>query len=899
MKRWILILTALLSGLAALAQPTRVRGRVTDAEGAPLQFVSVVFPGTTVGMVTDENGIYSLETRDSVATLQAQMMGYITAEKPVERGRFNQIDFALEEAEFSIDQVVVTPGANPAFPILDSLIRRKRLNNPDEYDRYRTETYTKMELGLTNIKESFRNKRMQRNFGFIFEYVDTSALTGQRYLPAMISETQAEYYHSRRPAVSREVIRANRISGVDDTFSIAQFTGQLSGRVNFYDNFIDIFNIRFASPLADGGRMFYNYFLIDSLPIDGRKSYLIRFHPRGTATPVLDGELHIDAETYALHSITARLPKRANINWIKHLVLENENRMLDSVHWFKQRDRVTAEFSIALADSSKMTSFIGSREIIYSNTRFDDALPAEVLTMDNDVVLADEHPSARDDDYWERVRPYRLSERERGIYRMVDSIQQAPLYRNIYTIINTIIGGYYNTKYIGIGPYYKLASFNRLEGFRAQLGGRTTARFSRRVRLSAYGAYGTKDERWKGGGGIEVVFGRRLTRKLTLQGGHDVMQLGAGQNALAESNLLSSVLSRGDQRLSMVDRGELRYEHEWRHGFSTFVGASLRRIYSNRYVPMVRPPAGEAGAGTEIGTGTGPLPAPAEGPGVSPGTIGPGMLPASSEGPAAGWARVLFLPAEGPAADGPDALPLPAAGLPVRSIDDASVTLGLRISKNERIYRQVFDKSSLGSKYPILTLSGTAGLKGVLPGSYGYYRADASIYYRPELPPIGYSEITLQGGKIWGEVPYPLLKLHEGNGTYFYDPYAFSCMDYYEFASDRWLGWFFEHHFNGFFLGRIPLLKRLKWREVLVCKGVWGSLSQRNDGALPGTEADLLFPRGMGSVRKPYIEAGFGIENIFRLLRIDCIWRLTHREAVEGGAKPQNFAVNLSLHLKF
>lgn len=833
----------LLGGLsAASAQPTRVRGQVTDTKGDPLPFVSVLFPGTTVGMVTDENGIYALETRDSVAVLQAQMMGYVTAEKPVERGRFNQIDFTLEEAEFAIDQVVITPGANPAFPILDSLIRRKRRNNPDEYDNFRTETYTKMELGLTNIKEEFRNRRMQRNFGFIFEYVDTSALTGQRYLPAMISETQAEYYHSKRPAVSREVILANRISGVDDTFSIAQFTGQLSGRVNFYDNFIDIFNIRFASPLADGGRMFYNYFLIDSLTIDGRKSYLIRFHPRGTATPVLDGELRIDAESYALHSITARLPKRANINWIKHLVLENENRLIDSVHWFKSRDRVTAEFSIAQADSSKMTSFIGTREICYRNTRLGAALPDEVLTMDNDVVLADERPAARDESYWEQVRPYRLSERERGIYRMVDSIQQAPLYRNIYTIINTVIGGYYNTRYIGIGPYYKLASFNRLEGFRAQLGGRTTARFSRRVRLSAYGAYGTKDERWKGGGGVELVFGRRLTRKLTIRGAHDVMQLGAGQNALAESNLLSSMLSRGDQRLSMVDRGELRYEHEWRHGFSTFVGAGLRRIYGNRYVPMLRPFDGEGGT--------------------------PEMPPTELQ-------------------------------RPVRAIDDGSVTLGLRLSKNERIYRQVFDKSSLGSKYPILTLSGTMGIKGLLPRSYEYYRADASIYYRPELPPIGYSEITIQGGKIWGKVPYPLLKLHEGNGTYFYDPYAFSCMDYYEFASDRWAGWFFEHHFNGFFLGRIPLLKRLKWREVLVCKGVWGTLSKRNDGAAAGTQADLLFPRGMSSVRKPYVEAGFGIENILRLIRIDCIWRLTHRQAVEGGEKPQNFAVNLSLQLKF
>lgn len=840
MKRLLQILLLLFTGLTATAQPTRVRGRVTDTKGTPLQFVSVVFPGTTVGMVTDENGIYALETRDSVTTLQASMMGYVTAEKPVERGRFSQIDFELAEAEFAIDRVVVRPGPNPAFPILDSLIRRKRLNDPDEYASYRTETYTKMELGLTNIKERFRSKRMQRNFGFVFDYVDTSALTGRRYLPAMISETQAEYYHSKRPAVDREVIRANRISGFDDTFSIAQFTGQLSGRVNFYDNFIDIFNTRFASPLADGGRLFYNYFLIDSLPIDGRKSYLIRFHPRGTATAVLDGEIRIDSATYALKSITARLPKRANINWIKHLVLENDNRLLDSARWFRQRDRVTAEFSITNADSSKVTSFLGSREIIYSNTAFDVPLPDEVRAMTGDVVIASERPSIRDERYWEQVRPYRLSEREQGIYRMVDSIQQAPLYRNIYTIINTIVGGYYNTRYIGIGPYYKLASFNRLEGFRGQLGGRTTARWSRKVRLSAYAAYGTKDERWKGGGGAEVMFGRRLMRKLELRGAHDVMQLGAGQNAMTESNLLSSVLSRGDQRLSMVDRGEIGYEHEWIHGISTFVQARGRRIYGNRYVPLLLPARAGAAEGTQE-----------------------------------------------------------AQPQPIRSIDDATLSLGVRLSKKERIYRKVFDKNSLGSKYPILTVSGTLGLKGVLPGSHSYRRADASVYYRPELPPIGYSEITLQGGRIWGRVPYPLLKLHEGNGTYFYDPYAFSCMEYYEFASDRWAAWFFEHHFNGFFLGRIPLLKRLKWREVILCKGVWGSLSDRNNGALPATTAELLFPRGMSSVRTPYVEAGFGIENILRLLRVDCIWRVTHREAHDGLEKPQNFAVNISLHLNF
>lgn len=812
----------------ATAQSTRVRGRVTDAaSGAPLQFVSVVFPGTTIGITTDQAGVYALETRDTVTRVQAMMMGYTSQTQPLTRNAFNHVDFALDAATFGINDVVITPGDNPAHPILDGVIRHKSRNNPDAYDRYSCATYTKMELDLTNIKPQFRSKRLQRNFGFVFQYVDTSALTGQAYLPVMISETRADLYHSRRPAFTREVIRANRVSGVEDTFAISQFTGHLHGDVNFYDNFIDIFNVRFASPLADEGRTYYDYFLIDSIEVGGRKTYKIRFHPKRLATPVLDGEINIDSASYALQSASARMPKGVNVNWIKHLRLDNDNRMTSDSLWFRERDHVSAEFSITTADSSKLTSFIGTREVVYSDVRIGAPLPDSVLRMDNNVVAASEDVSRRDEAYWAAQRPYELSTKEKGIYSMVDSVQQVPLYRNIYTIINTIIVGYYNTKYIGIGPYYKMASFNKQEGFRMQLGARTTTAVSRRIRLGGYVAYSTRDERVKGGGTVELAFSRRLTRKLTLSGRHDMIQLGAGQNALTESNILSSIFSRGDQRLTMVNRADAFYEHEWRHGVSNYLGARLQRIFGNPYVPLIRPD-----------------------------------------------------------------------GEVMNSLGDVALHAGVRLSWDESVYRMPFDKQYLGSVYPVVTLGVTAGIKGLLTNDFEYYRLDGNIRYRPDLPPIGYSDITLQGGAIFGRVPYPLLKLHEGNGTYFYDTYAFSCMNYYEFASDRWLAIFYEHHFNGWLLGRIPLMKRLRWREVLVCKGVWGVLSDRNNGSLPGTGAVLLFPEGMSSVEKPYVEAGFGIENIFRLLRVDFIWRLTHRTPVEG-QDIQNFAVNASIRLKF
>ncbi len=814
----------------AAAQSTRVRGRVTDAvTGQPLPYVSVLFPQTTTGTTTDEEGIYAIETRDTSATVTATIVGYEPQTRAVVRRAYNTLDFALQPQQIGIAEVVVLPGENPAHPILDRFLRNKGRNDHRQLPRYRCATYTKMELDLANVKPGFRSKRLQRNFGFIFDYVDTSALTGQIYLPAMISESTAECYHSRRPDVDREVIRATRVSGIDNDASVAQFTGALQGGFSFYDNFIELFNVRFASPLADGGRSFYNYFLVDSLPAGGRKTYVIRFHPKRLTTPVLDGEIRIDSASCALQSASARMPKGVNVNWIKHLYIESTHRPLNDTTWFPERDRYTAEFSLAMRDSAKMVSFLGTREVNYSKVEFPASLPPEVLAMDRSVVFEpDPAQQQRDEAYWASARPYRLTERERNIYRMVDSVQHVPLYRNIYTLINTFLVGYYNTKYIGIGPYYKIASFNKLEGFRMQFGARTTAALSRKVRIGGYAAYGTRDERVKGGGSLEWVLHPRLTRKLTLSGSHDVVQLGAGQNALTESNILSSVFSRGGrQRLSMVNRFTGLYEHEWVHGFSTFAGIRLQRIYGNEYVPLVRPD----------------------------GTV-------------------------------------------LNSIGDAQLQIGLRFAHKERIYRQAFTARHLRSDYPVLTLSLIRGEPALLQGASSYYRLEGGVHYQPKTPPLGYADITLQGGRIFGTVPYPLLKLHEGNGTYFYDPYAFSCMNYYEFGSDKWVSLFYEHHFNGWILGRIPLLKRLKWREVLVCKGVWGTLSECNDGSLADSEAPLLFPAGMTSVDRPYVEAGFGVENIFRLLRVDCIWRLTHRDPMPG-QEVQNFAVNFSLHMKF
>ena len=814
-------------GVTVQAQSTRVRGIVTDASnGEPLPFVSVTFPGTAVGTSTDLEGHYNLEIRDTVTQLSAIFLSYETQTVTLTPGAFQTIDFKLVPIVNELDLVQVKPGPNPAHPILDSVSFYKFRNDPARKESYRYSAYTKMELDMANL-DGFRNKRMQRNFGFVFEYLDTSAMTGRAYLPVMITESTSDYYYRKNPHLNREVVTASRISGVDD-YNFAQFTGGLYVEVNLYDNYINIFEVNIPSPLCDHGRTFYNYYLIDSMDYDGRKTYHIRFHPRNLGSPVFDGEMNIDATDWALRSAKMRLAKGINVNWLRDLFIENTNELVeDGSTWFKKQDRIVADLSLTMADSSKMISFMAQRQIDYSDIRVNETIPDEIVKLRNNITL-DNRVLKNEEDYWADVRPYELTEKEKGIYNMVDSVKNVPMFRNIYDLINTIAVGYQKTGPVEIGSLYSLYSFNDLEGGRVQLGIRTNKDFSEKIRLSGYGAYGFKDEEFKGGGSVEYLFNSQPFRKLTLSGKHDVLQLSASNNLLAHGNLLSSVFARGDtERLVMLNQAKIHYEQEWNPGLTNTLSMEWREMLPTKYVDFTRPD-----------------------------------------------------------------------GTSLYHIRATEVTLGTRFSRDEIIHRKPFTKYHMGSEYPVFNIELSAGLKDVFQCDYEYYRTVFNMDFRFNIPPMGRSRLNATAGKIFGTVPYPLLKIHEGNATYFYMENAFSCMDFYEFASDTWASIFYEHHFRGFFLGRIPLMKKLQWREVFIFKALWGSISEKNDGSATGHRAILDFPTGMSSVSKPYLETGFGIENIFRIFRVDAVWRLTHRNN-HAGQKVDNFAVNLSVHFDF
>lgn len=824
--RYILVFSLLINASNISAQVTKVRGRVTDAStGEPLPYTNVIFTGTTIGTTTDMDGNFTLETREKVNELTVTFLSYEKQTRPVIYGAFNQIDCKLVPIVNELEIVVVRPGENLANQILKLVAENKRRNNPDRMSSYSYSTYTKMELDLANMKSSFKNKRMQKNFGFVFNYMDTSAITGKVYLPIMISESSSDYYYRKNPRVSREIVKASRISGIREDYTFAQFTGNLHVNINFYENYINIFDVNFISPLSNHGTLFYKYYLVDSLQAGGRKIYKIRFHPKNKTYPVFDGEVNIDSLTWALESASMRMIKGLNVNWIKDLALETKQQLVNDSTWFVKQDKIMADFSMRLKDSSKWVSFMAQRQVDYMDVRIDAQIPPDIAKLHNDVVV-DKDVLNNDEEFWQLARPYELSEREQNIYIMVDSIRKVPLFKNISDVINSVLFGYMRAGKIEFGPYYKLYSFNKFEGNRFQLGIRTNPDFSKKLRLTGYAAYGTKDTEIKGGGTIECMFNNHPTSKLTFSGKHDVLQLGVSENAFTTGNIMGSIFSRGnDDKMTLINQFNAKWEKEWVEGVTNKFGMDYRQMFANSRIDFVRPD------GTEMD-----------------------------------------------------------------KINSLELKLGIRFSKNEIVVRDYFEKISIGSDYPIVHIALAGGLKNILNSDYEYFRAELSVQHDIPINPIGKTRLILSGGEIFGKVPYPLLKLHEGNATYFYDPYAFSCMNFYEFASDLWGSVMWEHHFSGFFLGKMPFMKHLKLREVTTVKVLWGRLDDKNNGSLQPTNAILLFPEGMTSVSKPYIEAGVGVENIFRLFRVDVIWRLTQRENRDTR---DNLAINFSFGISF
>ncbi len=821
MKNFILLffILFLLKINFSFSQQTKVRGKVVDAKTKEiLPFVNISFIGTNIGTISDFNGEYFIETRAAGDTLIASFLGYKQKKFFIKKKHYQVINFELEETAFDLPPVVIVAGENPAHPLLDKIIKKRDENNPKKLENYKYEVYNKLEIDFNNV-EKYKENKILKKIDFIFDFIDTCAITGKAYLPVFITETLSDYYYQKKPVKKKEVIKASRIAGSPDNNSISQFTGELYRDVNIYKNYINVFGKKFVSPIAKFGLMYYKYYLVDSAFLDDQWCYQMTFKPRRVQEQTFTGEMWIHDTTFAIKKVKVRISKDANINFVNEFLATVEYVRVDNKTWFSKKEELFVDFN--LTDST--AGFFGRNSTSYKNIVINPKLEEDFFKeRAKEISITVDGALEKDTAFWNKARHEKLTQKEENIYTLVDSVKKVPFVRNLLNIATIFVSGYYTKGYFEFGPYFTFYSFNPIEGNRFRFGGRTSEEFNRRTRFNGHLAYGTKDEKFKYGLGVVRIFSKRPRVSAGIYYKDDMEQIGQSQNAFMSDNILISLLRRNpNYKLSMVREFKGFLEKEWYQGFSNTIRLSYRKIFdSPKYVPFENK------------------------------------------------LKNLFFD----------------------DITSTEITFNMRYAYNEKFVYGQFSRISLGTEFPIINLNLTAGLKGVLESDYEYFKITMIYEHYLNVGTFGRLKYVAESGYLFGKLPYPLLRLHEGNETYAFDLSSFNMMNYYEFASDKYISLHLEHHFGGLFLNKFPLIRKLKWREIIYGKGVIGELDSKHRDVID-------FPENLLNEvsKKPYYEAGVGIENIFKIIRIDAVWRLSYLDNPDI----QKFGIRAKLQIRF
>ena len=788
-----------------------IKGKVFDAKTKePVPFANVVLKGTSVGASTDFDCNYSITTDKTGDSLIASYIGFQRAAVKIRRGVSQAANIPLFPME---EGITLTEIVVKAGENPAHRIIRAAIARKDNNNRDKLEAYQYEVYNKLEFDLNNIPKKLKDNKAFKpikFVFDNVDSVNSAEKPSLPLFMIETISAFYFRRGDKKEIIKANRISGVQNA-SISQVMGDMYQNINVYDNDLIIFGKNFKSPLADNAIFNYKFYLEDSLYIGNHWCYHIRFKPRRQQELCFSGNMWIADTTFGIKRLEMAIPIDANINFINSANVIQEFGYIDSV-WMLKKDRIVIDFIPDLTGFAKGKYKTG----IYGRktTSYKDIVinkPKErEFFAGGTDIIVEEDATKKNDAYWDSARHDSLTARESKIYHMIDTIQSLRFYKNWSHAFTVIVTGYETWGNFDVGPFHKFYSANVIEGNRFRFGGRTSSKFSRWHELSGYVAYGTKDEKWKYSVGFRAFLSKKPVRQLIGMNYKSDMEI-LGQSQNGFTN--DNLFATFLRRVSPNSLTRVDQTQVW-YEREWFQGLSNRVAFISRTLNTV------------------------------------------------GALNYYYLDAKGDSAIQP-------------FIRSSEIRFTTRFAHGEKFIDGDFSRTSLGTRSPIVQLTLVQSLKDIYEGQYNYQKVVLNVSDRLRWGALlGYTDLTVEGGQIFGKVPFPLLELHGGNETFVYDFMAYNMMFYYEFASDRYASLWIFHHFEGLLFNKIPLLRKLKWREVVSYKVLFGSVNQANREV-------LLFPSNLKTLdRGPYQEVSVGIENVFKFFRVDAFWRLSYTENI-------------------
>ena len=835
---------------AAFAQNYTIKGLVTDSiTGEPLPYVAVILKGTTIGAMTDLDGNFNISTNSTARTLEVSYLGYTTKEIQLTRGKTGNLDIQLAPTAIDIAEVIIKPGKehyskkdNPAVIVIKNAIERRESNDPRNKDYYSYKQYEKLVLAMNDYQPKPKEEGKKGKFDFLTDFVDTLEV-GTTILPVSEREKVQMVYYRNDPKTEKRVVLGSKAAGVDEIFSrdgIQQLLGEVFREVDIFRNDIPLFLNRFVSPMSTMGPNFYKYYLLDTLEIEGQKCVDLGFAPFTPESFGFTGHLYITLDsTYFVQRVRLNVPKKINLNFVGAMTIDQTFKRTPDGTRLITKDDITVNFQL----TEKSKGMYARRLNIYEDQSFEQ--PANLAVFEESApIIYDTEASLKDENFWAANRPAEVEARKQNtVEKLMERLRSVPIFYVTEKIVTILTSGYIQTNKVKekskfeFGPMNTTISGNAIEGARFRVGGTTTTAFSKRLFLDGYVAYGTKDRKWKYDALAEYSFiDKKEYRKefpvhsLRLEYSYDINQLGQQYMYTNKDNMFLALKRQKDTRATYLRKAEATYYREHYNGWA--YGAVLRnkKEYSTGYAAFDRYNAD--------------------------GTL-----------------------------------------TPVDNYRMSEVEFRFRFAPNEKFYQTRNYRYPITLDAPVFTLNHTMAFKNFLGSTYDYQKTEFGIQKRFWFSAFGYVDILAKAGKVWTKAPYPLLILPNANLSYLIQPESYTNMNALEFINDEYVSWDITYFMNGALLNRIPLIKKLQWREVFSFRGLYGHLTDKNNPLLSTTDKEGLyaFPAGSYTMDKtPYMEVGVGIENIFKFLRLDYVWRLTYKDHPGIQTRGLRFMMKLS-----
>lgn len=843
-----LFLLFLLLGCCISVSAQNIQGVVTDSlTNEPIPYLSVFYEGKGVGSITDNDGNYKVETRKGWNKLTFSAVGYVTKVVNIIPGVTKNLNVRMRPDDIMLDEVVVKPKRekysrknNPAVELMKKVIAHKKNNKLSENDYYQYNKYQKITMSLNDVTPEMLEKGMYKKMPFLKDQIELCEETNKFILPISVDETASQKIYRKHPKSEKTIIKGMSSTGVNELFATGDMLStvlkDVFTDVNIYDNDIRLLQYPFISPISSSDAIsFYKFYIMDTTFVDKDKCFHLTFVPNNSQDFGFTGHLYVLADSsYTVKKCTMNLPKKSGVNFVDNMDIIQEFEQLPNGEWVLKTDDMIVEMTLMKI----MQGFQIRRTTRYSDYAFDE-LPQQLFKRKG-AEIKEADAMMRGDDFWNQYRPVPLTQTESSMDMLVKRLEQMPGFKYVIFVLKAFIENFVETgtkehpSKVDIGPVNTMISNNYIDGLRLRMSAQTTANLNPHLFFKGYYAYGFKDHRSKYMGEVEYSFNKKeyLPREFP-------------KNSITFSYQYD-VMSPTDKFLK-TDKDNV---------FVSFKTSTVDQMSYVRNIALKYENETQFGLKTTV------------------------EVKHSTDEPTGGLAYITN--------DDQKTL--------VPEIQTMEASLAFRYAPGETFVNTKQRRIPVSFDAPVFTLSHTAGFKGVLGGEYNYNLTEIGLYKRFWFSSWGKIDMFVKGGAQWNKVPFPLLIMPAANLSYILQRETFNLINNMEFLNDRYASLDVSWDLNGKIFNRIPLLKKLKWREAIGFKMLYGHLTDKNNPMKhPGDSELFLFPTRDGrptsfvmDPKTPYMECSVGIHNIFKILHIDYVRRLNyldHPDANKWGVR--------------